>query len=354
MKKYLLLFLTGMAVKTHAQNLVVNPGFEQSLSTGWTIVSGNWDQTGSGYGYGDPNNGNYYATPRFISGAKEMYQEVDVSSYAAAIDNGTGGFSFEAYLQVASNGDTAQAITEYRNTGGTVLAADTLVEYVSQFNVWNLKTKNRVAPAGTRSIRIRLLAVPFSGFGDLIMFDDISLTATTTLPLQLVYFTAKAGREHAVIEWQTADETDAPVFRIQGSTNGLSFTTLSTIAGRGNNRNAYKIELPLNNGWVYYRLEITHRSGAISYSSIEKIGMAGAVSFLLYPNPATATITLLPSGLNGQGSAYIYNSNGKLVVTIELYGAAKTIDVSQWPNGLYTVQVRAGIQRTNATFIINH
>jgi plastocyanin len=63
-----------------------------------------------------------------------------------------------------------------------------------------------------------------------------------------------------------------------------------------------------------------------------------ALSVLIFPNPATSTLTI---SLNTKSTLHVFDAVGKLV---EETGAVSTwlLNVSDWEKGLYTVQTQAG------------
>ena len=171
------------------QNLISNPGAESDpTSSGWTIVSegtncfgsDNWRIIGNQNGFPVAQSGNYLFFPGCggIGAGQpyEIYQDVDVSSFAATIEAGTQTFSFSGYTQVfeQETNDGARIIVEYRNLGGTVLDAyDTGENNLG--NVWTYYADSKLAPAGTRTVRIRLIAYSRAGTSIDGYFDNLSL-----------------------------------------------------------------------------------------------------------------------------------------------------------------------------------
>jgi fibro-slime domain-containing protein/uncharacterized repeat protein (TIGR01451 family) len=114
------------------------------------------------------------------SAAGELRQDVDVSRFAAYIDSGVLAFEFYGVVRSVSEtpADSARAIVEYRDAGGQVLAAVDSGE-IANVATWQMVGDRRVAPVGTRGIRVRLLATrnnPAAPQNDA-YFDDLVLRA---------------------------------------------------------------------------------------------------------------------------------------------------------------------------------
>ncbi len=155
-----------------AAGQIVNPGCEEALAggdiPGWVKASGNWTRS-SGSAY----EGTYYFNPNTSGGSAELYQDVDVSADADAVDAGNAVFVFSGYVK--SGGDQARTIVEYRDGGGVVLSQYDSGNYAG--TTWKQNTDTRTAPTGTRTIRVRLIGTLIGGSWIDAWFDAISLTA---------------------------------------------------------------------------------------------------------------------------------------------------------------------------------
>jgi RHS repeat-associated protein len=154
-----------------ADSAIVVPG----EIPGWTNVVGTWI---TGASNPDPFEGSKYfhadASPE-----AELRQDVDVSSVAAEIDAGTQPFSFDGYVesfpQVPT--DAARIVVEYRDAmNQTVLQAYDSGQ-IRQYSQWQHLTDSRMAPVGTRWVRVRLIATRFNGVNNDGYFDALSLRA---------------------------------------------------------------------------------------------------------------------------------------------------------------------------------
>ena len=122
-----------------------------------------------------------WSTESLGSSAWLMYQVIDVSSYATAIDNGNATMKFSGYMQ-SNDADQGRIIVQYysgTSASGTLLATyDTGLH--SYQGSWQHLTDSRMAPSGTRSIKVSLEGDDQTndGYSD-VAIDNLSLTIST-------------------------------------------------------------------------------------------------------------------------------------------------------------------------------
>jgi hypothetical protein len=281
------------------QELIINPSAESNPnSSGWTIVSAgtncytgsNWRITGNQNGFPAAQHGSRY----FFSGCGaingEIYQDVNVSSYATDIDAGNQEFTFLGYTRSYNQApvDGARMIVEYRSAASTVLGSyDT--GYTTNTLGWILYGDIRLAPVGTRTIRIRLLSLVNSGSSVDGYFDNLSLTTQVIVPLPvgLVDFNATLSEMNDVsINWSTSSEINNDYFTIERSEDGLYWEEIQIVSGSGNSSEMINYSIldrsPLD-GLSYYRLKQTDFDGKFSYSGKKTIVVVP--KYNAYPNP---------------------------------------------------------------------
>jgi hypothetical protein len=159
--------------------LLTNPDAESGNLAGWTDALGNgfsvW-LTGSPPAYAGLFS--FWGGSNGAAGARsnELRQDVNVSSQATGIDAGQilGVFSGHGRSSLnAGINSNARMVVEFRNTGGTVLATfDSGV--LAPPGVWLLASDSRTLPAGTRTVRVRLLATRSGGTSTDAYFDALS------------------------------------------------------------------------------------------------------------------------------------------------------------------------------------
>ena len=117
-----------------------------------------------------------------------------------------------------------------------------------------------------------------SNFGILITSSYIAnatpgySNSSSTLPIELLSFTAQYKNEKIAIQWQTATEYNNAYFTLERSIDADVFTAIANIQGAGNSNQiqTYQYEdKDMNlNSTIYYRLRQTDFDGTFSYSKI--------------------------------------------------------------------------------------
>ncbi len=167
-------------------NLLVNPGAELPSPAligplalpGWTVALGNlpWQQRTADPA---PLEGGAYFAPGLSLTFAELYQDVSVAAWAQRIDAGAQSFDFSGWVRTRAEApsDTARIVVEYRNASNTV-ALDTFdTSDLTSTTAWRQVEDARLAPVGTRIVRVRLLSTRFAGLVADGYFDSLSLTS---------------------------------------------------------------------------------------------------------------------------------------------------------------------------------
>jgi choice-of-anchor A domain-containing protein len=163
-------------------NLVVNPGGETAATNGvvpgWTAPGAAWQTVASNIAGFAAAEGVGMLRPDACA-ASELWQEVDVSLFAGTIDDNRQLFEFSAHCRVKEQirYDEPRVMVEYRDSAGALLAV-TDISPTPISSSWGLLADTRVAPAGTRAVRIRLRAEN-SGIdaANDVYFDAVALCA---------------------------------------------------------------------------------------------------------------------------------------------------------------------------------
>jgi hypothetical protein len=171
-----------------SQNLILNPGCEDSLIAGeiphWTEVIGtNWTQRANG------NPPTYEGENMFFPGVAtlaELQQDVDLSSMAEKIDSNDQTFLFEGYVRAYAQNppDESRIVLEYLDSLKTTKLDSFDSGNYSNTTEWVRVADTCLAPAGTRFLRIRLISTRHNGQNNDGYYDALSLTVFTPTSLE--------------------------------------------------------------------------------------------------------------------------------------------------------------------------
>lgn len=187
-------------------------------------------------------------------------------------------------------------------------------------------------------------------------FSQFAVTAAeSTLPVELVGFTAQQAGETVRLAWQTAAELNNAGFHIERLDN-RGWTERGYVDGQGTTDvpQSYQFAdraVPVAADSLTYRLRQVDLDGTATFSEEIVIHLKGPDQVLLrapYPNPARGSATLryaLPEAAPVEIS--LFNVLGQRVATLidgqQPGGQAElTVDTSGLPSGLYFVQIRVG------------
>ncbi len=148
--------------------------------TGWTEVAGTaWKRVYRGTNPAAFAGLSHFApgtfTPSGNKTAAELAQTVSLAPFTALIDGGEQRFLLQAAVRTgAGSADKVRVVVEYRNAGGAVLESYDSGALTSATS-WHELVDLRLAPAGARSARVRLIAPWGEGSTLESYFDAISL-----------------------------------------------------------------------------------------------------------------------------------------------------------------------------------
>jgi Secretion system C-terminal sorting domain len=184
-------------------------------------------------------------------------------------------------------------------------------------------------------------------------FSPWTLTnQTSPLPIELLYFDAKAVKKQVEVSWQTVSELNNDYFTVQRSQSNFDFEDIGFVNGAGNSNSLlnYKFtDTNPYNGISYYRLKQTDFNGQFSLSKSVPVNIRSTTSVLIieyvYADNDNSTVNayIQISELRQMQVALI-NVLGQTVVSKELLPQDKQLTVSLSTDGLsegvYFLRVR--------------
>ncbi len=117
----------------------------------------------------------------------------------------------------------------------------------------------------------------------------------TTVPVEMVNFTAENSLNRAILQWKTASETNSNKFEIERSPDGISFQKIGETKAAGNSYKplsyVFVDDNPLS-GVNYYRLNEIDFNGKTSETPIISVKFVGKTPQLAFPNPVSNVLVL--------------------------------------------------------------
>ncbi len=180
-------------------------------------------------------------------------------------------------------------------------------------------------------------------YGDNNHTIDFGFTNFRVLPLTWVYFKATEQDDAVKLDWKLEAQDNIKEFSVEFSADGKNFNEIIHVpVAQSNVYSALHVYAPA--GVNYYRIKAISKDGAVSYSSIQKLNLAGDVKGVkVYPNPARniLKISLPQSMVNKPVVISVLTVDGKLIMVQKSAWAEKeeAFDVSTYPNGKYIFRV---------------
>jgi|GEM_PF-6558953 len=350
------IFIQGVGGGTYGSNNTVGGlAALQANTIAYSSNTGANPDLGNGFGIGVAHNDQGIQN-RFI-GNKVFCNvglgiDLDFAGAFGGTNNGVGngGKSSPALTSVAptvtsGTGVAGETIHVYNNVTcvscqGEVYLGSTVV---TGGGTWSL-THVSVATPANNSATATSAALGTSQFSCYI-----------TLPVELIYFNAKAQGSAALLSWSTAWEKDNKGFFLERSADGIQFETIGSVKGNGSTTNIstyqYIDEQPLD-GISYYRLKQLDINGAFTYSEIRSVSFYGNQTVQIFPNPAKDFLTV-NFDLDEKCEIRIYKVLGVEIqnVRIEKNYSTYTIDLANLASGSYIVELNSASVKTTKQFL---
>lgn len=180
-----------------------------------------------------------------------------------------------------------------------------------------------------------------------------SLFTTNTLPVTLTSFTAKAQNNSAVLNWETASETNNRNFVIKRSIDGINFSTLTTVEAKSANGAKYQfVDHNPANGTNYYQLLQVDLDGKTTDLGVKTVSFSIKDAIKVFPNPATDKAEVTFSAGN-YTNAKLTDINGRILqnISISKLQQAVTLSLGNYPKGLYLLQLQGDKEKSTQKII---
>lgn len=172
--------------------------------------------------------------------------------------------------------------------------------------------------------------------------------AATPLPVKLVNFNGSLSKNTVQLQWLIADNQTADKFEIQKSTDGVSFTSASTIAAthKSGDEN-YNFSETATSGKVMYRLKMYDNNAKAEYSKVLVFNAAATnqATLQVLTNPVKDKLIISFSNAASEAAqVHIYDNNGRMVQkqTLSVSQGINTTTIAlngNYKAGLYIVEL---------------
>lgn len=188
--------------------------------------------------------------------------------------------------------------------------------------------------------------------------------AGNPLPVELISFSAEPTDNKAVaLNWVTAVEIENDHFTIERSPNGIDFTEVTRVEGKGNSSvTSYynALDLSPNNGTNYYRLKQTDYNGEFTYSDIVSVNFGEVTvepAVTIYPNPTNGnnvvTVNISNASAELTEIKMIEISTGRLIHQETITGNNNQIPLpTNLSAGIYILQATHAGRTINTKLLV--
>jgi hypothetical protein len=187
--------------------------------------------------------------------------------------------------------------------------------------------------------------VVFSGInfqdGDRFTLGNTNLL--TPLPVELLFFNAKAQGPSVLLTWSTATEINNQDFTIERSPNKTDWVAIGVVKGAGNSTAKLDYQFmdeKAKPGLQYYRLRQTDFDGAIKYSEVVSIDREKGNEITVHPNPSSNSFTVVSDKENSIQQIRLVTVLGSSIpISITKNEAGLNVDPGEIASGIYFIQL---------------
>jgi cephalosporin-C deacetylase len=213
-------------------------------------------------------------------------------------------------------------------------------------NAQSLTTNVVFSQAGT--YRLRLVAEDFSQLSTdkkyTRMSDDIVVTISGLIPVELINFNGKITKNGNELSWQTASEKNNKSFELERSDNAINWTLITKINGKGNANSLTNYQFTDKEGPLsiiaYYRLKQIDFNADFKYSKTISLQSIKPNLIELFPNPFTNELTIKINELKPPFDYKLYDVFGRIWALNKTNSNEIIINTTELMNGYYFIEIK--------------
>jgi hypothetical protein len=327
------------------------------------VLTNNPAWVSSGAAIGDASSYNYSAMPAasLTSPEGENFTATTSSGFPDGIHiyrvdhrpeiTGPGIGGNDRYFGVFSAGGTSpQYNAVYNYTGNPFVGGS------NENNLVLLKRDNNASPSWTDALALLNTAtntLTVSGQNT----EYILALSSGALPVSFLSFTARQINTAIELKWSTATEQNSRGFEIQKSENGIHFSVIGFVNGKGSNNSIQQysfIDSRPAKGTNYYRLKQIDFDEKSSFSPVRQVKYTDENIYSLHPNPAKDKLVIEIPARN-TSAILISDVTGRIVwQSANINSSVIEISVSPFTSGLYIVQFVGSNGRISLKKFLKH
>jgi hypothetical protein len=193
---------------------------------------------------------------------------------------------------------------------------------------------------------------------------EIIFANPSSLPVELLTFTAEKINDDVLLKWTTANEINNNYFEVERATNlDANFITIGNVKGQGNSNTVINYSLldkqiitstNLDINKLFYRLKQVDFNGSFIYSNIIIIDLNNTVlndenEISLFPIPANDMLNIeLKNKSETISTIEIADAFGKKIFTLNSFSK---INTSQLSTGVYVLTVKTNTHTYQTKFM---
>ena len=166
----------------------------------------------------------------------------------------------------------------------------------------------------------------------------MNLCTPGILPVTLINFDYALIGNTVNLNWSSGEEINFDKYIVQYSLDGVQFLDITTLKGKGGNKN-YTFTYQQVNPVTFYRLKLMDNDGNFTYSEIRSIKIKTTNKFVLSPNPADGNMYLYSNQNVLVKSLEIISVNGRRVKIINNFSQGQAINIAMLSQGLYLLKI---------------
>ena len=175
--------------------------------------------------------------------------------------------------------------------------------------------------------------------------SPLAINGAGALSVKLISLTARIDNKQVFVNWRTASETNNKGFDIQRSPDGINWNKIGFVNGSINSisERSYQFgDLKPLQGKNFYRLRQVDLDGKSSYSIVVSVNFLKSGFYSIYGNPGNGIYQLNIEATNEKAELSLYDAGGKRVMNKTTGAGVQTINISNFPPGIYMLRIRKG------------